>query len=210
VTAAHPLLRALLDAADGRFPPADGTVEVVPPAGRNEAVVCFTAHAIVATALPRETVLARGPDGYGGALAPDFLRWLAGPSGWIDVIDAILVARGTGGGGLLPERPDLADHPRVAFARQLRDEVRVHGDERGLVTIGHGLAGRLEIGVEVPAGSRGRGYGTSLVRAALGLVPEGDPVFAAVAPGNAASFRAFLRAGFTIVGSQVVLQPQRS
>lgn len=205
----HPLLDVLLAAADGRFPPADGLVEVVPAAGRNEAVVCFTAHAYVATVLPAADVLAQGPDGYGGALAPDFLRWLAGPVGWIDVIDAVLVARGAGGGGGLPERRDLEDHPRVAFARQLRDDVRVHGDERGLVTLGTGLAGRLEVSVEVPPESRGRGHGTGLVRDALRLVPAGAPVFAAVAPGNVASFRAFLRAGFEVIGSQVVIQPAR-
>ena len=207
---AHPVLRALLDAADGRFPPADGGVDVVPAAGRNEAVLGFTAHAVVATALSRDAVLAQGPDGYGGALAPDFLRWLAGPRGWIDVIDAILVARGTGQApGGLAERADLEGHPRVAFARQLRDDVRVYGDGRGLVTLGSGLAGRLEVSVEVPPEHRGRGYGRGLVHDALGLVPAGEPVFAAVAPGNAASFRAFLAAGFTIIGSQVVMQPAR-
>ena len=41
----------------------DDLVEVVPAAGRNEAVVCFTAHAYVATALPAADVLAQGPDG---------------------------------------------------------------------------------------------------------------------------------------------------
>jgi hypothetical protein len=209
---AHPLLHTMLEAADGRFPPEDGLVDVYPAAGRNEAVLAFTARACVATALPRDLVLAQGPDGYGRALAPDFLRWLAGPTGWIDSIDALLVARGTrrsGTVGALPERPDLADHPRVAFARQLREDVQVFGDDRGLVTLARGLAGRREISVEVPAAVRGRGHGRALVTAALGLVYEGDPVFAAVAPGNAASLRAFLAAGFVILGAQVVIQPVR-
>jgi hypothetical protein len=34
-----------------------------------------------------------------------------------------------------------------------------------------------------------------------------DPLFAAVAPGNAASFRAFLAAGFQPLAAQVVIQP---
>jgi hypothetical protein len=208
VTAApeHPLLRFMLDAADGRFPPTDGRVEVVPAAGRNEAVLSFTAHAVVATAHDAADVRAHGADGYGGCLAPDFLRWLAGPEGWIDSIDAVLVARGTGGGAL-SERPDLADHPRVAFARQLRDDVRVHGDERGLVTLATGLAGRRELSVEVPRDGRNRGAGRGLVRDALTLVPAGEPVFAAIAPGNAASLRAFLAVGFVPIGAQVVIQP---
>jgi hypothetical protein len=41
----------------------------------------------------------------------------------------------------------------------------------------------------------------------LRLVPAGEPVFAAVAPGNACSLRAFLAAGFTPVGSEVIIQP---
>jgi hypothetical protein len=199
---------ALLEAAEGRFPPADGAVEVVGPAGRNEAVVAFTGHALVATALPPAAVLSQGPDGFGGALAPDFLRWLAGPGGWVDSIDAVLVARGTGGGSL-PARTDLDGHPRVAFARRLRDDVSIHGDERGLVTLATGLAGRLEVSVEVPEGARGRGWGRSLVADALALVPAGQPVFAAVAPGNAASLRAFLATGFVPLGAQVVIQPDR-
>jgi hypothetical protein len=204
--APHPLLTALLEAAEGRFPPVDGQVEVVPAAGRNEAVLAFTGHALVATALPPAEVLAQGPDGFGGALAPDFLRHLAGPGGWVDSIDAVLVAPGTGGGGL-PARPDLLDHPRVAFARQLRDDVAVHGDERGLVTLARGLAGRLEVSVEVPAERRARGQGRGLIVEALALAPAGRPVFAAVAPGNAASLRAFLAAGFVPLGAQVVVRP---
>jgi hypothetical protein len=205
----HPLLRLMLDAADGRFPAPDGEVEVVAPAGRNEAVVSFTAHAVVATAHAVEDVRAHGADGYGGCFAPDFLRWLAGPEGWIDSVDALLVARGTGAapGGALPERPDLFDHPRVAFARRLRADVRVHGDERGLVTLATGLAGRREVSVEVPSATRNRGAGRGLVRDALALVPTGEPVFAAVAPGNAASLRAFLAVGFVPIGAQVVIQP---
>jgi len=35
-------------------------------------------------------------------------------------------------------------------------------------------------------------------------IPEGDVVFAQVAPGNAASLRAFLAAGFRPIGSEVL------
>jgi RimJ/RimL family protein N-acetyltransferase len=36
------------------------------------------------------------------------------------------------------------------------------------------------------------------------LIPKGDVVFAQVAPGNAASLRAFLAAGFRPIGSEVL------
>src|SRR5689334_424067 len=94
----HPLLRYLHDAADGRFPPVDGGVTVVPGLGRGlECSVAFTGHAVVATAVAAEEVEAGGADGFGGAMAPDFLRFLAGPEGWIGVLDAIVVTRGVGG-----------------------------------------------------------------------------------------------------------------
>jgi GNAT superfamily N-acetyltransferase len=205
----HPLLKVLLGAADGTFPPVDGGVTVLPPleSGR-ECSVAFTGHAVIATALPADEVLARKPDGFGGSLAPDFLRWLAGPTGKIDVVDATLVGRGTGG-DLLPERPDLADHPRVRYAMAIRKGVRVFGDERGVVTLSEGLAGRPELSIEAAPAGHGRGIGRALLRDALSLVPSGAPVFAAVSPGNARSLRAFLAMGFTPIGSEVLIHPAR-
>jgi len=216
----HPLLKVLLAAADGTFPPVDGGVTVLPPlrSGR-ECSVGFTGHAVIATALPADEVLARKPDGFGASLAPDFLRWLAGPTGKIDVIDATLVGRGTGGpggpggpgsgGDPLPERPDLADHPRVRYALAIRTGVRVFGDERGVVTLSEGLAGRPELSIEAAPADQGRGIGRALLRDALRLVPAGAPVFAAVSPGNARSLRAFLAVGFTPIGSEVLIHPAR-
>jgi hypothetical protein len=48
-----------------------------------------------------------------------------------------------------------------------------------------------------------------LLSDALGLVPRGEPVFAAVAPGNARSLRAFLATGFVPLGSEVLIMPLR-
>jgi hypothetical protein len=204
----HPLLTCLLAAADGRFPPVDGGCTVLPPLpGGLACSVAFTGHAFVATAQPPEAVLARGADGFGGSMAPDLLRWLAGPTGWIDVIDATLVARGTGAPGL-PARLDAEGHPRVRHAKGLRRDVRVYGDERGLVTLAVGLAGRTELGIEADPAGQGRGWGRSLLRDALGLVPAGEPVFAGVAPGNARSLRAFLAVGFVPIGSEVTIRPE--
>ncbi len=207
----HPLLDMFLDAADGRFPTADGRTTVLPPLpGGLECSVAFTGHAVIATALSASDVQAQGPDGYGASLAPDFLRHLAGRDGWIGSLDAILVARGAPAAGRLPERRDADDHPRVRHARALRTDVRVHGDERGLVTLADGLAGRREISVELNRpGSGEAGQGRSLLRDALALLPAGEPVFAAVAPGNARSLRAFLAAGYTPLGSEVIIRPQR-
>jgi hypothetical protein len=207
----HPLLRLLLDAADGRFPPVDGAVTVLPELGRGiECSVAFTGHAVVATALPEAEVRAHGPNGFGGSLAPDFLRWLAGPQGVIGEIDVVLVARGTSTPGQASElmiRHDVGEHPRVRYARAVRTAVEVYGDRRGFITLAQGLAGRRELSIELeqPGGGRGR----SLLLDALALVPAGEPVFAAVSPGNARSLRAFLGAGFVPVGSETLLRPAR-
>jgi GNAT superfamily N-acetyltransferase len=200
----HPLLDFLTAAADGTFPAVDGGVTVMPPlAGGWECSVAFTGHAVVATARSAEEVGQRTPDGFGGSMAPDFLRWLAGPQGFIGVIDVMLVRRGTGT-PTLPIRTDSDDHPRVQYARQYRSDVTVYGDERGLVTIGAGLAGRRELSVE--ASVQGRGWGSALVAEAVGLVPAGELLFAAVSPGNARSLRAFLGLGFKPIGSEVLIR----
>ncbi|HZE38999.1 MAG TPA: hypothetical protein VE172_09345 [Stackebrandtia sp.] len=204
----HPLLRLFGDAADGRFPPVDGGVTVTPALPRGlEASVAFTGHAVIATALDAGQVARRAADGFGASLAPDFLRWLAGPHGHIGTIDATLFARGTGGPQRIP-RADSVDHPRVRHARELRDNVRVYRDERGLITLSDGLAGRRELSIEIDTDA-GTGHGRALLRDALSLVPAGQPVFAAVSPGNARSLRAFLATGFTPIGSETILRPAR-
>jgi hypothetical protein len=212
----HPLLSYFLAAADDKFPPVDGAVTVLPALpDAVECSVAFTGHAVVATALPAREVEARGPDGFGASLAPDFLRYLAGPGGHIGAVDVTLVARGVGGPPRLEELDGSGeDHPRVAYARSVRTDLRVHGDERGLITLGCGLAGRREFGVELwrpeDGGSGGRGgLGRALIADALSLVPDGEPVFASVTPGNARSLRAFLAVGFVPIGSEVILRPAR-
>lgn len=204
------LAEVFADTADGVFPAVDGQIEVVPaPADLNlEAVVEFTGHALVVTDLSKEEVLAQGFDAFGGIVSPDSLRWLAGPGGEIGCLDSVLVRSGTGGGELTV-RTDLDDHPRVVAARRRRSEVVVYGDERGLITVGRGLAGRWEVSVELLAATAGEGTGRALIAGALGHVPDAEPVFASVAPGNAASLRAFLACGFTPIGAEVIFHPLR-
>lgn len=204
----HPLLSVLGAAASGRFPPADGAVVFVPPLRPGlEAVVSLTGQVYLATALAEHDFRDFALDGFGAALDPAVLLRLAGPGGTVGVVDATLVARGTGRSGP-PPREDLDDHPRVAHARALREDVHVYGDGRGLVTLARGLAGRTEMSVEAEPG-QGPGVGRSLIRDALGVAAEGESVFAAVSPGNARSLRAFLSAGFQPLGSEVVVRVRR-
>jgi hypothetical protein len=125
-------------------------------------------------------------------------------------IDVTLAALGHGSDARSLQ-PDLGDaaHPRVAYARRLRRDVLVQGDERGLITLVKGLAGRDEISIETPEASFGKGGGRSLMRDVLAAWPKGLPLFAAVSPGNARSMRAFLAAGFRLIGSEVLIEKTR-
>lgn len=205
----HPLLDMLLAAADGRFPPVDGLVEVMAPmagvAARDHAVVEFTGHSVVVTDREPGSVSARGLDGFGGSSHPDALRWLAGPGGWIGSHDAVLVARGLGGGNWA-ESTAHDGHPRVIRSRDHRHDVRVYADDTGFVTLGRGLVDRLEISVE-RVGEPVPGRGRRLIRRGLELVDPDTVVFAQVAPGNAASLRAFLGCGFVPIGAEVLVRP---
>ena len=131
--------------------------------------------------------------------------------------DAVLVARGIGtpgslpGGaiieGLLPCRTDLDDHPRVGYAKLRRRHVQVYGDGRGLVTLGRGIADRWEISVEVDPTNRAVGNARALINEALSHIPSDHWCFAQVSPGNAASLRAFLAAGWTPIGAEIIIMP---
>lgn len=200
------LIRA---AFHGTFPPADGGVTVLgPPSDSHETVLAFTGHAAVATALAPQTVTAQHPDGFGGAVAPGFLVWLAGEHGRIGTLDVVMVAAGLGN-ATLPPRDDTDAHPRVQHARSLRDAVAVYGDERGIVTLGSGIGGIAEISVEVEPHRRNAGVGRSLITDARGLMGHDEVVVAEIAPGNAQSLRAFLACGFTPIGAAVHIQPGR-
>ena len=73
-----------------------------------------------------------------------------------------------------------------------------------VVTFGRGLAGRAEVSIEVDPAARGRGVARrALVRgAASGR--RGRRRLRPVAPGNAASLRAFLRADFEPIGGEAL------
>lgn len=205
----HPLAAILTAAAAGRFPTPDGAVETLPPDDDGtHAVVELTGHSYALTDRALLDLLSLGADGFGGCTHPDVLRCLAGPNGWIGSIDVVLVAAARPG-DRLAERSDLEHHPRVARARTHRRDVRVFGDDRGLCTLGRGLVGRLELSVELnDVTTRSDGAGRALIAAGLSIASHGEPVWAQVSPGNAASLRAFLACGFVPIGSEVLLKPR--
>jgi GNAT superfamily N-acetyltransferase len=213
----HRLVRLLRDAARGRFPKADLAVEILDaPPGASDAVVAFSGHNIVAAGVDAEDIRAHLPgDDPGGPLSAPFLTWLglqleSAPGS----VDVVLIADGTG----LPDAdralteighaadvaPAFAD--RVARAQRHRSDVRLFtdDDQSGIVILGRGLAERREVSLEVHSRHRGRGIGVALARAARGLVAEGEPLYAQVAPGNVASLRAFLRGGYRPIGAEVL------
>jgi hypothetical protein len=174
-------------------------------------VVAFSAHSVVAAPLDPAEVLGRlTPGDPGGPVSAPFLAWLGerlgSPPGMLDLV---VVAD-----GLDPAEAPLelvpvtgaAAHARVERARRYRDQVAVYTDigERGVVILGRGIAGRLEVAVEVGEAHRGQGLGAGLAAAARTLVAPQEPLFAQVTPGNVASVRAFLAAGYRPICSEVL------
>ena len=203
-----PLAAVLRDAAAGRFPPPNGDVTVLPPPSpRDSGVLGFTAHAVVFTDADPAWVRARLPDDDPSRpLSPAFLQALgAHTHREAHIVDMLCVASPRPGQpdiALRPE-PDVA-HPRIARAMRYRDDVRAWRANGGLVLIGRGVASRSEVAIEVDPGCRGNGLGRALACAARNLVP-GGPVWAQIAPANAASVRAFLAAGFRPAGAEALL-----
>ncbi|MGH3655430.1 MAG: GNAT family N-acetyltransferase [Micromonosporaceae bacterium] len=205
-------LPGVLRAAEtGTFPSADGGLTIVPPTSpRESAVLAFTAHNVVVTATDPGWVRGQLPDGdLSAPLNPPFLAALSHRLGRrVNNIDMVTLASPLPG----PPPAPLAeiedrDHPRVARALWYRDDVRVWVTDGGVVLLGRGLGGRWETAVEVAAEHRGRGLGRTLATAARHLVPDGRPIWAQIAPGNAASVRVFLASGYLPVGAEALLVP---
>ncbi|MGW3495875.1 GNAT family N-acetyltransferase [Streptomyces sp. NPDC001020] len=204
-------LREILDAAArGVFPPADGGTTVVRQhAHRDAGVLAFTAHSVVFTdedpRWVRKMLGSLDCDALSATMNPRFLAAFMDRTGRAnDTIDLLSVAAPLPGGPPLP-LSEIEDpgHPRVVRARGRRDDVRVWVADGGVLVLGRGIAGRLEVAVEVEEEARHRGLGRALVSAARHLAAE--PVWAQVAPGNARSLRAFQAAGYRPVGSEALL-----
>ena len=193
----------LSSVAAGHPPAADGGVTVVPaPDTRSVGVFAFTAHHVVSADVDRSWVEGLLPPGdLGAPMNPSFLTALCERTGRsVGNIDVVLVAHGTGTPtGTLT--PFTGEHPR-ALVHQ-RTGVRKWTVEHGFALLGRGVAGRYEVAVEV--GAPGRGIGRRLFAAVLGEVPPAVPVWAQVTPGNVASLRAVLAAGYRPVGGEALL-----
>ncbi|GAA3078313.1 GNAT family N-acetyltransferase [Kribbella aluminosa] len=209
-------LAAILRAAErGAFPPPDLGVSVVPPPSEREScVVSFTGHIVIAADVDPAWVAERVPEGdLCAPTNPPFLSALEEFTGRrVSALDAMLLAPAltdpgerTAATAGLTELQDL-DHPRVDRAWRYRDDVRVYVDaDEGLVLTGRGLADRLECAIEVPPNARRQGHGRRLALAARALIPPDSAVWAQITPGNAASLRTFLAAGYKPVGSEALL-----
>lgn len=213
----HPLLEILTEAACGRPPVADGTLTVLPALpGERHCVVGFTAHHVIAAAIDEDTVRQRlDPTDLSQPMGAHFLMFL---SGWVGAspgpIDVLMVAPApelADDSLELWRRDDLAEHPRVRRAGRYRPDIAVYADRQhgapdGVLIIGRGVAGRMEMAYEVAPSARGHGLGRRLAGAASTLVRD-EPVFAQVSPGNVASVRACLAAGYAPLASEVLFTP---
>jgi GNAT superfamily N-acetyltransferase len=204
----------LADAAHGRFPVFDGLVDVLPSPGPPcDALVGFTGHFVLAADIDAAEVAARWPAGeLRVPFSPASLVWLEERLDRRSLThDALLVSIGDGVGA--PEwlhRDDDVAHARVDEASHFRVIESIWTDDVGsVVIIGRGLCGRWEVGYEVEPDQRGAGLGRRLVAAARGLVPGGEPLWAQVAPGNVASMRSTLAAGFVPVGAEMLFVPSQ-
>jgi GNAT superfamily N-acetyltransferase len=141
------------------------------------------------------------------AFTPPFLGALAAQTGRrVPAIDLVTLAPFRASGSEVRLEPvDVSDHPRVRRAHRYRTEVRVWTTPGAMIAIGRGLGGRWEVSMEVEPAYGNRGLGRALARAARALVPDGRPLWAQIAPGNAASVRAFLAAGYVPVGQEALL-----
>jgi GNAT superfamily N-acetyltransferase len=213
-------LAALLEsAAAGKFPPADGSVEILAqPGGRDAGVISFTGFAVVFADTDPDWIAGELPaDDLSAPLSVAFLHTLGQrlgrQPGDIDMLACAAPLPGAPPGELMlaeldPTAPTPnAQHTRIARALRYRDDVRAWQTAGGVIVLGRGLAGRWETAIEVDPQYRGAGLGRRLASAARQLVPDGSPVWAQIAPGNAASIRAFLRAGFRPVGGESLMTP---
>jgi GNAT superfamily N-acetyltransferase len=180
------------------------------PSPRRAAVLSFPGYVVVAADVDRIWLESWMGDGdFGRPMGPPFLcaleerlRVEAGN------LDAVLLASPLPGDPPIDLKPaENSTHSRVARAQRYRTDVQAWTSDHGILVLGRGLGGRWEAAFEVDEPARGHGHGRALAAAARHLVPDGRPVWAQCAPGNASSLRALLAAGYTPVGSEILLLP---
>ncbi|NNG36701.1 N-acetyltransferase [Nakamurella aerolata] len=210
----HPLQHTISAIAAGRYPEVDGGWTRVPRWRQGvDAVLAVTGRAYLALPSPPDgpsdaDLDALGCNGFGGAHDPRVALAIAGTDGRCGVLDMLMAATASGAEQRLVRRDDLASHPRVRSAADVRDEVTswgYHDKASGdVASIGRGVAGLTEIGIE----AEHPGGGSRLAADVLATLPAGELVLAAVSPGNARSVLSLLRAGFRPIGSvQLITHP---
>ncbi|MEV6345017.1 GNAT family N-acetyltransferase [Actinoplanes sp. NPDC051851] len=186
-------------------------MEVVPPPSSDRAaVVAFPGHVVVAADIEYPWAEKLAGEDFAAPSGPRFLGALEDRLGLhAGALDVTLLASPLPGDPPLALTPlDTSSHPRALRAQRYRRDVRVWvTGEGGMLTVGRGLGGRWEVAFEVAESAQGRGHGRLLATAARHLIPGPRPVWAQCAPGNAASLRALLAAGYRPVGSEVLLMP---
>ncbi len=213
----HPLSVLLNGAAHGRFPEPDGAVHVLPPLpGQLEALVAFTGTFFLTGAVSQAEVDERVPRGeFSIPMSGGFVQWLGERLGApaAETQDIVFVAVSPGADEAVSDAEPTAlmevaesSHPRVALAARYRSDVRVYetADGGGVVVLGRGITRRWELAFEVDPDARNARLGRALAAAAVRLLPQGTPVWAQVAPGNTASVRAIIGAGFTPAGAEIL------
>jgi hypothetical protein len=202
------LFAFLQRAASGSFPADNGDVKVLPsPSGYCDAVVALTGQSIVAAGVAAAWVEKRVPrDDLTGPMRPDFVAALAGKLGTNPgSVDVLLAAPRLESSEVVDlVKVDEGD-ARTARARRYRTEVQSYTDrEGGVINLGRGVDGRLDLSIELPPEVRSMGRGRKLIEAARTLVPPDEFLFASIAPGNARCLRAALAAGFAPLGGEVL------
>lgn len=170
-------------------------------------MVALTGHSVVAAGVTESWVQERVPkDDLTGPLRPDFVGALAEELGAKPgSIDVLLAAPRLDSAAVELVEVECGGD-RSSRARRYRSDVRSYTDRDsgGIVDLGRGLDGRLDLSFELPCESRSTGRGRKIIEAARTLVPPGEFVFVSVAPGNARCLRAVLAAGFAPIGGEVL------
>ena len=205
---AHPLTTLLRAAARRALPPVDGTVAACPaPSGPCAVAVAIGGLSMVAADVAPEWVSEHVPRGPGGAVAPPFLAALADRLGVpTPGVDVLLVARKPPQAG---PRTALVPSDRVdaTWAADRTDVTSwAAADGAGVIMIGRGPGGRLDLRVELEGSDRQWLTAATVVRGrdlleAARTLADGD-LFASVPAYDATALRTYLCGGFRAVGAE--------